>query len=48
VLHDLATVVLDVAAMERDDHWPAATAHRVRVTVATETSRLRDLLGLRS
>lgn len=46
-LHDLATLVLDVAALEREYFRPTPT-HRVGMRVVTETSRLRDLLGLRS
>jgi FdhE protein len=48
LLHDLATVVFDVAALERDYHRPAATTRRVDVTVVMEPSRLRDLFGLGS
>jgi FdhE protein len=46
-LHDLATLVLDVAALEREYFRPTPT-HRVGLRVVTETSRLRELLGLRS
>ena len=47
VLHDLGTLTLDLAALERDYVRPAA-AQRVELRVVTKTSRLRDLLGLRS
>jgi FdhE protein len=47
VLHDLGTLALDLAALERDYVRPAAV-HRVELRVVTKTSRLRDLLGLRS
>ena len=47
VQQDLATLALDVAALERDYVRPTPT-HRVAVRVVTETSRVRDLLGLRS
>jgi FdhE protein len=46
VLQDLATVVLDVAALERGYRRPAAKGHEVAVSVVAESSRLRDLLGL--
>jgi FdhE protein len=48
VLQDLATLVLDVAALERDYFRPPPTLHGVEVRITTETSRLRDLLRLRS
>jgi FdhE protein len=48
VLYDLATCVLDVAALEHDYRRPAATSHQVALRVVTETSRLREILGLRS
>jgi FdhE protein len=47
VLQDLATLVLDVAALEHDYRRPAAKGHEVAVSVVAEPSRLRDLLGLR-
>jgi FdhE protein len=47
VLQDLATLVLDVAALERDYRRPAAKGREVVVAVVAEPSRLRDLLGLR-
>ena len=47
VLQDLATVVLDMAALERGYRRPAAQGHEVAVSVVAESSRLRDLLGLR-
>jgi FdhE protein len=46
VLQDLATVVLDIAALERGYRRPAAKGHEVAVSVVAESSRLRDLLGL--
>jgi FdhE protein len=46
VLQDLATLVLDVAALERGYRRPAAKGHQVAVSVVAESSRLRDLLGL--
>ena len=46
VLRDLATVVLDIAALERGYRRPAAKGHEVAVSVVAESSRLRDLLGL--
>ena len=46
VLHDLATLVLDIAALERGYRRPAAKGHQVAVSVVAEPSRLRDLLGL--
>jgi FdhE protein len=47
VLHDMGTLALDMAALERDyvRHAPAC---RVELRVVAKTSRLRDLLGLRS
>jgi len=47
VLQDLATLVLDIAALERGYRRPAAKGHEVAVSVVAESSRLRDLLGLR-
>lgn len=47
VLQDLATLVLDVAALEHDYRRPAAKGHAVAVSVVAEPSRLRELLGLR-
>ncbi|PYN83001.1 MAG: hypothetical protein DMD96_04110 [Candidatus Rokuibacteriota bacterium] len=47
VLQDLATLVLDVVALEHDYRRPAAKGHEVAVSVVAEPSRLRDLLGLR-
>ncbi len=46
VLEDLATVVLDIAALERGYRRPAAKGHEVAVSVVAESSRLHDLLGL--
>ena len=46
VLQDLATLVLDVAALERGYRRPAAKGHHVAVSVVAESSRLRGLLGL--
>ena len=46
VLQDLATLVLDIAALERGYRRPAAKGHQVAVSVVAEPSRLRDLLGL--
>jgi len=46
VLQDLATLVLDVAALERGYRRPAAKGHEVAVSVVAESSRLRGLLGL--
>jgi hypothetical protein len=46
VLYDLATLALDLAALERDYCRPAAKSHQLELRVVTETSRLRDLLGL--
>ena len=48
VLHDLLTLVLDVAALERDYFRPAPSPHGVEVRVVTGAPRLRDLLRLRS
>ena len=47
VLQDLATLVLDIAALERGYRRPAARGHEVTVSVVAEPSRLRELLGLR-
>ena len=47
VLHDMRTLALDLAALERDYVRPAP-AHGVELSVVAKTSRLRDLLGLRS
>ena len=46
VLQDLATVVMDIAALERGYRRPAAKGHEVAVSVVAESSRLHDLLGL--
>jgi hypothetical protein len=46
VLYDLATLALDLAALERDYCRPAAKSHQLELRVVTETSRLRGLLGL--
>lgn len=46
VLQDLATVVLDVAALERGYRRPAVKGHDVAVGVIAASSRLRNLLGL--
>ena len=46
VLQDLATVVLDIAALERGYRRPAAKGYELAVSVVAEPSRLRDLLGL--
>jgi len=46
VLQDLATVVLDIAALERGYRRPAAKGYEVAVSVVAESSRLRDLFGL--
>ncbi len=46
VVEDLATLVLDVAALERGYRRPAARGHEVAVSVVAEPSRLLDLLGL--
>jgi FdhE protein len=48
VLQDLATTVLDVAALERDYRRPAAKGREVAVAVVAEPWRLSDLLGLRT
>jgi FdhE protein len=48
VAQDLATLVLDVAALEHGYRRPAARGHEVAVSVVAEPSRLRDLLGLRA
>jgi hypothetical protein len=48
LLYGLATLALDVAALERGYHRPAGTPHRADVRVVTDTSRLRHLLGLQS
>src|SRR5262245_37486326 len=47
VLHDMGTLALDMAALERDYVRPAP-ARRVELRVVAKASRLRDLLGLRS
>src|SRR2546425_12659635 len=48
LLHDLATLPLDMAALERDYRRPAARGSAVAVgVVAAEPWRLRDLLSLR-
>lgn len=47
VLQDLATLVLDVTALDRNYSRPAATGHELAVSVVARRSRLRDLLGLR-
>jgi FdhE protein len=47
VLHDLATLVLDVNAIERDYRRPAAKGRGVTVRVAAEPSWLRELFGRR-
>src|SRR5437660_11683141 len=46
VLQDLATLVLDIAALERGYRRHAAKGHEVAVSVVAESSRLRGLLGL--
>ena len=46
VLQDLATLVLDIAALERGYRRPAAKGYELAVSVVAEPSRLRDLLGL--
>ena len=46
VLQDLATLVLDIAALERGYRRPAAKGHEAAVSVVAESSRLHDLLGL--
>jgi FdhE protein len=43
VLHDLATLVLDVHALEHDYHRPAAKGREVAVRVAAEASWLRNV-----
>ena len=48
LLHDLGTVVLDVAALEHEYCRPAAKGHQVELTVVMQASRLRDVLDLRS
>src|SRR5262249_14338636 len=47
MLHDMRTLALDMAALERDYVRPAP-AHCVELRVVAKASRLRDLLGLRS
>ena len=47
LLEDLATLALDMAALERDYRRPAATGCAVAVGVVAEPWRLRDLLTLR-
>ena len=47
VLQDLATLVLDVAALERGYRRPATSGHGVAVSVVAERSWLRERLGLR-
>jgi FdhE protein len=47
VLQDLATLVLDVAALERNYRRPAAKGREMAVSVVAQHSQLRDLLGLR-
>jgi len=47
LLHDLATLPLDMAALERDYRRPAARGSAVAVGVVAEPWRLRDLLSLR-
>jgi FdhE protein len=47
VLQDLATVVLDVAALAHHYRRPAPRGQDLAVSVVAEPSRLRDLLGLR-
>lgn len=46
VLQDLATLVLDIAALERGYRRPSAKRHEVLVSVVAASSGLRDLLGL--
>lgn len=46
VLEDLATVVLDIAALERGYRRPAAKGHEVVVSVRAQPSWLRAVLGL--
>jgi len=48
LLEDLATLALDMAALERDYHRPAARERAVAVGVVAEPRRLRDLLSLRA
>ena len=48
LLHDLATLPLDMAALERDYRRPAARGSAIAVGVVAETWRLRDLLSLRA
>jgi len=48
LLHDLATLPLDMAALERDYRRPAARGSAVAVGVVAESWRLRDLLSLRA
>jgi hypothetical protein len=45
VLQDLATLVLDVNAVERDYRRPAAKGREVAVRVAAESSWLRGLFA---
>jgi FdhE protein len=47
LLEDLATLALDMAALERDYRRPAARGCAVAVGVVAEPWRLRDLLSLR-
>jgi len=47
LLHDLATLPLDMAALERDYRRPAAKGSAVAVGVVAEPRHLRDLLSLR-
>lgn len=47
MLQDLATLTLDIAALERGYRRPTAKGHEVAVRVVAESARLRDLLGLR-
>ena len=46
VLQDLATLVLDVTALDRDYRRPAGKGHALEVRVAAQPSWLRDLFGL--
>jgi FdhE protein len=46
VLQDLATLVLDIAALERGYRRPSAKRHEVLVSVVAASSGLRDLFGL--
>jgi hypothetical protein len=48
MLQDLATLVLDVTALERDYRRPAGKGRAVEVRVAAQPSWLRDLFGLGS